>query len=261
MKIDNSVVMITGAASGLGRATAERLVARGARVLLVDLDATQGSALAASLGSAAHFVQADVTSDEQLDRAADVGVSQFGKLTGLVTCAGLLYAHKLIGREGRTHDAAAFERVLRVNVTGTFLAMRAVSRVILASAARETETSSDGERGVLVLVSSVAATEGQLGQLAYAASKGAVASMVLPAARELASAGVRVVAIAPAAMETPMIAAAPASVQQSLVDQTLFPRRLGKPDEFAQLVEHIFENTLINGCTLRLDGGVRMSAK
>lgn len=269
MKIETSVVLITGGASGLGRATAERLVAGGARVVLCDLDDERGASLASQLGDRAIYLHTDVTEEASVAAAVERGEAHFGPINGLVTCAGVLYAEKLIGRDDRMHQLASFERVIRVNVSGTFIALRTVAAAIARRAAYEKAANSSGntpfgaddDRGVIVLVSSIAAYEAQLGQIAYAASKGAIAAMVLPAARELARYAVRVVAIAPAAMQTPMIDAAPAAVQQSLVDQTLFPHRLGRPEEFAQLVEQIFANQLLNGSVIRLDGGVRMSAR
>lgn len=250
-----TVCLITGASSGLGAATARRLAAWGARLVLADLDAEHGEAMARELAPAACFVRANVTAAEDVQGAIDRAVGQFGRLSAVVHCAGILAAGRIVGREG-PHDLALFRRVVEVNLTGTFNVLRLAAAAMMAHPPDE-----EGERGVAVLTSSVAACEGQIGQAAYAAAKGGVAAMVLPAARELASSGIRVVAIAPGVFETPMMEGVPAAVRQSLLAQSVFPRRLGRPEEFAQLVQQVLENRMLNGCVLRLDGAVRMGAR
>jgi NAD(P)-dependent dehydrogenase (short-subunit alcohol dehydrogenase family) len=250
-----TVCLITGGSSGLGAATARRLARWGAQVVLADLDAERGEALAHALAPAACFVRADVTAAEEVQEAIDRAVRQFGRLSAVVHCAGILAAARIVGRHG-PHDLALFRRVVEVNLTGTFNVLRLAAAAMMGHAPDE-----EGERGVAILTGSVAACEGQIGQAAYAAAKGGVAAMVLPAARELASSGIRVVAIAPGVFDTPMMQAASEAVRQSLVAQSVFPRRLGRPEEFAQLVQHVLENRMLNGCVLRLDGAVRMGPR
>jgi NAD(P)-dependent dehydrogenase (short-subunit alcohol dehydrogenase family) len=247
--------LITGGASGLGAGCARRLAGLGANVVIADLNAESGEALAQKLGARARFFATDVTSAESGQAAVDTAVAQFGGLHGLVNCAGILGASRIVGRQG-PHDLALFQRVIAVNLVGTFNMLR-----LAAAAMAKNEPDAGGERGVIVNTSSVAAFEGQLGQAAYAASKGGVASLTLPAARELAKFGIRVVAIAPGVFDTAMMQAAPDPVQQSLTEQCVFPPRFGQPDEFAQLVQQIIENPMLNGCVLRLDGAMRMGAK
>jgi NAD(P)-dependent dehydrogenase (short-subunit alcohol dehydrogenase family) len=247
-----TVCLITGGSSGLGAATARRLVAWGAQVVLADVDAQRGEALAGELGAQARFVRADVTSPDEVQTAIDQAVQAFGRLSAVVHCAGTLAAARIVGRQG-PHDLALFRRVIEVNLTGSFNVLRLAAAAMAAHA-----PDAEGERGVAILTSSVAAFEGQVGQAAYAAAKGGVAAMVLPAARELAVHGIRVVAIAPGVFDTPMMQAAPEAVRQSLKAQCLFPPRFGRPEEFAQLVQQVLENRMLNGCVLRLDGAVRM---
>jgi NAD(P)-dependent dehydrogenase (short-subunit alcohol dehydrogenase family) len=254
MQIADRNFLVTGGASGLGAACARRIVELGGRVILADLAVDAGEALASTLGSRAKFVRTDVTSEDSARAAVSAAQSHFGGLHGLVQCAGILGAARILGREG-PHSLELFRRVIDVNVVGTFNLLRLAAELM---AANEPE---DGERGVIVNTSSVSAFEGQIGQAAYAASKGAVASLTLPAARELARIGVRVVAIAPGVFETPMMQAAPDSVRESLAAQIPFPPRLGRPEEFAHLVEHAITNVMLNGCVLRLDGAIRMGPK
>ncbi|MBL9093803.1 MAG: SDR family NAD(P)-dependent oxidoreductase [Planctomycetaceae bacterium] len=254
MDIANRSVLITGGASGLGAACARMVVADGGRAIVFDRDEAAGQSLAGELGAAAKFLAGDVT-DESALRAAIGAATAAAPLAGVVCCAGIAPAARIVGREG-PHDLALFEKVLRVNVVGTFNALR------LAAAAISTNApTADGERGVIVCTASVAAFDGQIGQAAYAASKGAVAAMTLPAARELAKFGIRVVSIAPGIFETPLLAAMPAEVRESLAAQIPFPPRFGKPEEFAALVRQIFANPMLNGEVIRLDGAVRMAAK
>lgn len=255
MQLANSTILITGAASGLGAATARRLNAAGANVVLADLNGQVGEALAAELGASARFVACDVTDTAQVQAAVDCATRTFGSLRGLVTCAGILSGSRVLTKTG-PHDLELFTKIIQVNLIGTFNCVR-----LAASAMAQASPLADGERGVIVMTSSVAAEDGQIGQAAYSASKGGVASMTLPLARDLARHGIRAVSIAPGIMETPMVAALTDELRQSLESQIPFPPRLGKPAEFAQLVEHIFGNLLLNGSLLRLDGAVRMGPK
>jgi NAD(P)-dependent dehydrogenase (short-subunit alcohol dehydrogenase family) len=255
MQIKDSTFLITGGASGLGEACARRLAAAGGRVVIADLNENAGSALAKQLGPLARFIRTDVTNPSDAQAAIDLARREFGSLHGLVQCAGILEAARIFGKEG-PHDLAVFERIVRVNLVGTFNMLR------LAAAAMSTNTpTSDDERGVIISTSSVAAFEGQIGQAAYAASKGGVASLTLPAARELSRFGIRVMAIAPGVFETAMMAATTEELRQSLAEQIPFPSRMGKPEEFAQLVQSIIENIYLNGSVIRLDAGVRMQPK
>jgi NAD(P)-dependent dehydrogenase (short-subunit alcohol dehydrogenase family) len=256
MQLANHVFVITGGASGLGAATARRFVEQGANVVLADLNAAAGGELAAELGSErALFQLTDVTSAESGQAAVAAAQRHFGGLHGLVNCAGILGGSRVAGRDG-PHDLALFEKVIRVNLVGTFNMLRLAAAAMTANAA-----SAEGERGVIINTASVAAFEGQIGQAAYSASKGGVASMTLPIARELARFGIRVVAIAPGIFETAMMEAAPDAVRQSLESQAVFPPRLGRAGEYAQFAQQIVENPMLNGCVLRLDGAVRMAAK
>jgi NAD(P)-dependent dehydrogenase (short-subunit alcohol dehydrogenase family) len=255
MQLNGNTFLITGAASGLGEACARRLAAGGGRVVIADLNEQAGLALATELGNAAQFVRTDVTNPTDAQAAIDLAKREFGALHGLVQCAGILGAARIAGKEG-PHDLATFEKVVRVNLIGTFNMLR------LAAVAMSANTpNADGERGVIINTSSVAAFDGQIGQAAYAASKGGVASLTLPASRELARFGIRVMAIAPGIFDTAMMAATTEELRKSLADQIPFPPRLGKSDEFAQLVQSIIENTYLNGSVIRLDGGVRMTPK
>jgi NAD(P)-dependent dehydrogenase (short-subunit alcohol dehydrogenase family) len=255
MQIAGKTFLITGGASGLGAGCARRLAGLGAAVIVADLNDAAGEPLAKELGPRARFVRTDVTSAESGQAAIDLAIEQFGGLHGLVNCAGILGASRIVGRDG-PHDLELFQKVIAVNLVGTFNMLR-----LAAAAMAKNEADAGGERGVIVNTSSVAAFEGQLGQAAYAASKGGVASLTLPAARELAKFGIRVVAIAPGVFDTAMMQAAPDPVLQSLTEQCLFPPRFGQPDEFAQLVQQIVENPMLNGSVLRLDGAVRMGSR
>ncbi len=254
MQVANHTFLITGGASGLGAGTAHRLVAAGANVVIADVNFAVGGVLANELGSKAAFVATDVTSESSAQAAVDAAVRVFGGLHGLINCAGMLGAARIVGREG-PHDLALFQKVIQVNLIGTFNMLR-----LAAASMAKNEPMGDGERGIIINTASVAAFEGQIGQAAYAASKGGVASLTLPAARELARFGIRVVTIAPGVFETAMMGAAPEAVRQSLAGQAAFPQRFGRAEEYAQLVEQIIENPMLNGCTIRLDGGIRMAA-
>ena len=254
MRIHDRSFVVTGGASGLGAACVRLLVAAGGRVILVDRNKDAGAALAGELGEAARFVEADVADEVQIGAAigAATGLAPLG---GAIACAGIAPAARIVGREA-PHELALFEKVLRVNTLGTFNLMR-----LAAAAMTKNEPNEEGERGVVVCTASVAAFDGQIGQAAYAASKGAVAAMTLPAARELAKFGIRVVTIAPGIFETPLLGAMPDDVRASLGTQVPFPPRLGRPEEFAALVRHILDNTMLNGETIRLDGAIRMAPK
>lgn len=254
MEIKDRVFVVTGGGSGLGAATAALLVARGGRVVLADVNAEAGQKVEAELGEQARFVKTDVTSDESARTAFEVAQSM-GPLRGLVNCAGIAPAEKVIGKEG-AHRLDSFARAVSINLVGSFNMIRLAAEIMSAS-----EPDDNGERGVIVNTASVAAYDGQIGQAAYAASKGGIVSMTLPIARELARSGIRVMTIAPGIMETPMLLGMPAEVQQALGKMVPFPSRLGKPSEYAALVEHILVNQYINGEVFRLDGAIRMAAK
>ena len=254
MEIKDRVFVVTGGGSGLGAATAALLVARGGKVVLADVNTAAGQKIEAELGEGARFVQTDVTSDESARAAFEVAQTM-GPLRGLVNCAGIAPAEKVIGKEG-AHRLDSFARAVSINLVGSFNMIRLAAEIMSGSDAED-----NGERGVIVNTASVAAYDGQIGQAAYAASKGGIVSMTLPIARELARSGIRVMTIAPGIMETPMLLGMPAEVQQALGKMVPFPSRLGKPAEYAALVEHILGNQYINGEVFRLDGAIRMAAK
>jgi len=254
MQIHNKVFLVTGAASGLGAATARGLVEAGARVLLVDL-AADVKAQAAALGANACGVVADITDEAAARMAVAAARETFGALHGLVNCAGVVGGEKLLGRSG-PHALESFSRIVGINLIGSFNMLR-----LAAEAMAEGEPDAGGERGVIVNTASIAAFDGQIGQAAYAASKGGVVAMTLPAARELARYGIRVMTIAPGIFETPMMAGMSEEVRASLAAGVPFPPRLGRPEEYAALVRHIVENSMLNGEVIRLDGALRMAAK
>jgi len=253
MEIAGAHAIVTGGASGLGRATASRLVARGAQVFILDLPSSDGAAAARDLGQSAHFLPVDVTSVEQVS-AAVAAASSGGPLRIVANCAGVATPGKLVGRDGPL-ALEAFMKVVEINLGGTVnVAAQA------ASVMRQNEPVG-GERGVIVNTASVAGYEGQIGQVAYASSKGGVIALTLPLARELADALIRVMTIAPGVFETPMMAGLPTEAQESLGGKTPHPRRLGRPDEYAALLEHIVENPMLNGETIRLDGALRLDPR
>lgn len=254
MRIPNKVFLVTGAASGLGAATARALVEAGARVLLVDVVAAV-EARAAELGANARGLVADITDEAAARNAVAAARETFGALHGLVNCAGVVGGEKVLGRNG-PHALESFSRIVTINLIGTFNMLR-----LAAEAMAEGTPDEGGERGVIVNTASIAAFDGQIGQAAYAASKGGVASLTLPAARELARHGIRVMTIAPGIFETPMMAGMSDEVRESLAAGVPFPPRLGKPEEYAALVRHIVENSMLNGEVIRLDGALRMAAK
>lgn len=254
MQISDHCFLVTGAASGLGAATARRLAAAGARVVLADLSVEAGETTAGEIGNAAKFVRCNVA-DEADGRAAVEAASAFGPLRGLINCAGIGTAEKTLGRNG-PHDLAHFERVIRVNLIGSFNMIRLAAHAMAALPALE-----GGERGVIVNTASVAAYDGQVGQAAYSASKGGIVGMTLPIARDLSRDGIRVMTIAPGIFETPMLMSMSQEVRDSLGQQVPFPPRLGRPDEYAMLVEQIVTNPMLNGETIRLDGAIRMGPR
>jgi NAD(P)-dependent dehydrogenase (short-subunit alcohol dehydrogenase family) len=255
MNLDRVKAVISGGASGLGHATAARLIAGGGQVALLDVQDEAGRKAAALLGPAASYHRCDVTSESAVDSAVQAAAARMGGLNVAVSCAGVATPGKLLGKDGPL-AVAAFQRVMDINVLGTFLLDRAAAAIMQGNA-----PDTDGERGLLVHTASVAAFEGQVGQVAYATSKAAVAGMVLPLARELARFGIRVVGVAPGIFGTPMMAGLPQEAQDSLGKQVPFPPRLGRPEEYADLVTAIVVNRMLNGDTIRLDGAIRMAPR
>jgi NAD(P)-dependent dehydrogenase (short-subunit alcohol dehydrogenase family) len=255
MQISGGVFIVTGAASGLGAATARMLVGGEGKVVLADMNKAAGEALAAELGSSARFVETDVADEASAQACVTAATSGFGTLHGLVNCAGIVIGEKTVGKEG-PHALASFKRVIDVNLVGSFNMIRLAADVMCRN-----EPNAAGERGVIVNTASVAAFDGQIGQVAYAASKAGIAGMTLPIARDLARSGIRVMTIAPGIFETPMLLGMPAEVQEALGKMVPFPSRLGKPAEYAALARHIFENSMLNGEVIRLDGAIRMQPK
>jgi NAD(P)-dependent dehydrogenase (short-subunit alcohol dehydrogenase family) len=255
MKYADARAVVTGGASGLGNAVARQVVAAGGRVTLLDVQEGPGQAAAAALGPNAFFAKCDVTSEAEVNAAMESALAAMGGINLLVNCAGVIGAGRVLGKNGPM-AGDFFTRVVHINLIGTFLCDKAAAAVMQHNA-----PTADGERGVIVHTSSVAAFEGQIGQAAYSATKAAVAGMTLPIARELAMFGIRVCSLAPGIFGTPMLAGMPAEVQDSLGKQVPFPQRLGKPEEFAALVQTIFEVTYLNGETIRLDGAIRMQPK
>jgi len=253
MQIRNSIFLITGGASGLGAASARMAAENGGKVVIADLQADAGEKLAKELGGV--FVKTDVTSESDAKAAVGAALKAFGGLQVLVNCAGIALAERTLGKEA-PHDLARFTRVVNVNVIGTFNMTR-----LAADAMAKASPNAAGERGVIVNTASVAAFDGQIGQAAYSASKGAIVGMTLPIARDLSRNGIRVCSIAPGIFETPMLAGLPKEAQDSLGKQVPFPSRLGRPDEYAQLVKAIVEIEMLNAETIRLDGAIRMAPK
>jgi NAD(P)-dependent dehydrogenase (short-subunit alcohol dehydrogenase family) len=255
MNISNRVFLITGAGSGLGAAVARMVVEQHGKAMLLDVNAEAAADLARELGAAARFQGADVTSEADGQAAVAAALDAFGRIDGLVNCAGIAPGEKIVGREG-PHRLASFARAVSINLVGTFNMIR-----LAADAMSKQEANEHGERGVIVNTASIAAFDGQIGQAAYAASKSGVVGLTLPVARELARFGIRVVTIAPGIFATPMMSAMPQDVQDSLGKGVPFPSHLGRPEEFAALVRHIAENPMLNGEVIRLDGALRMAAR
>ena len=251
-----SGALVTGGASGLGRATVYALVARGCKVAVLDLPGEKLDAVAAAYAGTVYVVPADVTDDATVDAAIASAVDWLGSVQLGVMCAGIVLGARTVGRDGSAHPMAMFRKVLDINVAGTFHVAS-----LLASAMSTNEPDDDGQRGCLVMTASVAAFDGQIGQAAYSASKGAIASMTLPMARDLSAIGVRVCTIAPGVVETPIYDQLAPEVLQALATQQLFPKRLGRPSEFAALVNHIADNSFLNGEVIRLDAGTRLPPK
>lgn len=256
MNIQGKVLVVTGGASGLGAATATYLVEKGAKVILVDMNQALGQALQSQLGANAKFVQLDVTDETTVEQFFNDLEQDYGQLNGLINCAGIGPSAKVLGKNG-IHSLDAFQKVLNINVSGSFNMLRFAANLI----AKYELKAGEEERGVIINTASVAAFDGQIGQVAYAASKGAIVAMTLPLARELAREHIRVMTIAPGIMETPMLKGMPQNVQDALGQMVPFPPRLAKPAEFAQLVGHICENAYLNGEVIRLDGAIRMQPK
>lgn len=255
MKLAGTVALVTGGASGLGEACVRRFVAGGAKAVIVDLNTEKGQALAADLGEAVRFVEADVSKEADIQNAIDTAINALGGLHIVVNCAGIGMALRTVSKNG-PHPLDIFETVIRVNLIGTFNVIR------LAAAALVNNTPNEaGERGVIINTASVAAYDGQIGQAAYSASKGGIVGMTLPIARDLSREGIRVVTIAPGLFDTPLMAMLPEPARISLGQQVPFPSRLGRPEEYAHLAQSIIENEMLNGETIRLDGAIRMAPK
>ncbi len=252
MRVDGSTFLVTGGGSGLGAASARELAGAGGTVILADVDRERGEEVAKELGEAGRFVETDVTDEAAVQAALDAAPDG---VQGVVNCAGIGWAERVVGREG-PHDLERFTRVVQVNLIGTFNVIR-----LAAARMAGNEPSESGERGVIVNTASVAAFDGQIGQVAYAASKAGVHGITLPIARELGRFGIRVCTIAPGIFDTPMMAQASPEVRESLHAQVPWPPRFGRPAEYAALARHIVENELLNGETIRLDGGIRMAPK
>jgi NAD(P)-dependent dehydrogenase (short-subunit alcohol dehydrogenase family) len=255
MKIQDARAVVTGGASGLGLAVARHVVTQGGAAVLLDVQEGPGQAAAATLGDRAHFVRCDVSNETEVNEAMQTAQQLIGGLNLLVCCAGVVGSGRMLGRDGPM-AGDFFTRVVHINLIGTFLCDKAAANLM-----QHNTPGSDGERGVLIHTASVAAFEGQIGQAAYSATKAALAGMTLPIARELARFGIRCVSIAPGIFETPMVGSMTPELQQSLASQIPFPQRLGRPQEFAQLVQSIFEIPMLNGETIRLDGAIRMQPK
>ena len=255
MNVSGSTAVITGGASGLGRATAERFLANGGRVALLDLPNSAGADVAKAMGASAAFAPCDVTKSGDVTAGLEVAIARFGSIQILVNCAGVGPAEKTFGRRGPA-DLGKFARTIEINLIGTFNCIR-----LAAAQMAKNAPNAEGERGVVINTASVAAFDGQIGQAAYSASKGGVVGMTLPIARDLAELGIRVCTIAPGIFDTPMLAALPEEARISLGAQVPFPPRLGRPAEYAALAVHIVENAMLNGETIRLDGAIRMGPR
>lgn len=255
MRVEGKSIIVTGGASGLGAATVRRLSSLEAQILIADLDSKGASVLKHDLEGKVSFAHTDVTDAQSMERAINKGIEHGGGLDVLVNCAGICPPKKVLGKD-KPHGIDSFSHVLNINLVGTFNAIS-----LAASVMRENQPNEEGERGVIVNTASVAAFDGQIGQAAYSASKGGVVSMTLPIARELASYGIRVISIAPGVFDTPILDNLPKSSRLSLEKTLPFPPRLGKPEEYAALVQHIIENVMLNGTTIRLDGALRMGSK
>ncbi len=255
MKLESATAIVSGGASGLGLATASRVIEAGGHAVLLDINEEQGTKSADDLGKRARFIRADISSETEVRDAVTTARQFMGSITLAVNCAGVLLPSRVLGRDGPA-PASDFERSLKINLLGSYILTKEAANVM-----QENDADAEGERGVVINTASVAAFEGQVGQAGYSASKGGVVGMTLPIARELARFGIRINTIAPGIFMTPMMAGLPENVQKSLGEQVPFPPRLGKPEEYADLVACIYKNTMINGETIRLDGAIRMQPK
>ncbi len=255
MKIEGKTFLITGGSSGLGSATAQLLVECNANVIVADLNVEDGQKIVAKLGDKSQFIKADVTSESNIKQAISLAVDTYHGLHGSINCAGIVSVEKIVSRRG-THSLEKFIKVMNINLVGTFNVARLVAETLSKS-----DLLPSGERGVIINTASIAAFDGQIGQVAYAASKGGVVGMTLPLARDLAKSGIRVMTIAPGIFDTPMIAGLPEKARTALAQQVPFPSRFGNPTEFASLVKQIIENGMLNGTVIRLDGAIRMPPK
>lgn len=254
MQLKSASILVTGGASGLGAATVRRLLHHSENVVIADMNSISGEALAAELGAAVHFVACDVTNEQAVQQAINFATAR-APLRALINCAGVATAERTLGRDGPL-DLERFTRVIQINLIGTFNAIR-----LAATSMAQNEPDEEGQRGVIICTASVAAFDGQIGQAAYSASKAGVAGMTLPLAREFSRLGIRVMSIAPGIFDTPMMAGLPEAARASLGAQVPFPSRLGRPDEYAALVEHILSNVMLNGEVIRLDGAIRMAPR
>ena len=255
MDITRARAVVTGGASGLGLGVADYLASRGAQVALLDIQDEPGRAAATRIGATARYIRCDVTAESEVNAAMDAAASAMGGIDLLVNCAGVIGAGRVLGRNGPM-AGDFFAKIVHINLIGTFLCDKAAAALM-----QRNTPNADGERGVIIHTASVAAFEGQIGQAAYSATKAGIAGMTLPMAREFAAFGIRVVAIAPGIFHTPMVGGMTPEVQASLASQIPFPARLGRPDEYARLVESIYEIAMLNGETIRLDGAIRMQPK
>ena len=253
MKIQESIALVTGGASGLGEATVRNIVKNGGKAAILDLSEERGTSLVEELGENAVFYKTNVTSEEDVQHAIDSAISRFGSINTVVNCAGIAVAEKTVGRNSSAHSFDSFKKVIEINLIGTFNVIR-----LAAAQMVNNQPNQEGERGVIINTASVAAFDGQMGQAAYSASKGGVVGMTLPIARDLAKSGIRVMTIAPGIIETPLFASLSEQAKAALESQVPFPSRLGRPSEYAQLTQSIIENVMLNGETIRLDGAIRM---
>ncbi|MCI0710375.1 MAG: 3-hydroxyacyl-CoA dehydrogenase [Chloroflexi bacterium] len=255
MKLNNVIALVTGGVSGLGAACVRRIVSNGGKAVIADINEVGGNAILDELGDVVRFYRTDVRREDDVQGAIDLAASEFGGLNVVINCAGIATAERAVGRDG-PQPLEHFQRVIDVNLVGSFNVIRLAGAYMSGN-----EPTDDGERGVIINTASVAAFDGQIGQAAYSASKGGVVAMMLPIAREFARFGIRVMTIAPGIFETPMMAGLPEKARQSLIEQTQFPSRLGQPEEYAQLMQSIVENVMLNGEVIRLDGAIRMAPK
>jgi 3-hydroxyacyl-CoA dehydrogenase / 3-hydroxy-2-methylbutyryl-CoA dehydrogenase len=255
MRIQDSIALVTGGASGLGEATVRNIVKNGGKAAILDLSEERGTTLAEELGENAVFYKTNVTSEEEVQNAIHSAIAQFGSINTVVNCAGIAVAEKTVGRN-QPHSFDHFKKVIEINLIGTFNVIR-----LAAAQMVNNQPNQEGERGVIINTASVAAFDGQIGQAAYSASKGGVVGMTLPIARDLAKSGIRVMTIAPGLIETPLFASLTEQAKAALESQVPFPSRLGRPSEYAQLTQSIIENVMLNGETIRLDGAIRMAPR